>query len=74
MAVASHDGDGACVDGFGIDGLGNMMQDLLATAIEMHRTGQLATAVQLYQAVLAVERENADALAPVGRVAPSAGK
>ena len=43
-----------------------MMQDVLSTAIEMHRAGQLATAVQLYQAVLAVEQENADALHLLG--------
>jgi tetratricopeptide (TPR) repeat protein len=42
------------------------MQDILATAIEMHRTGQLAAAVQLYQAVLALEQENADALHLLG--------
>ena len=36
--------------------------EVLAAAIEMHRTGRLAAAQPLYQAVLAQEHENADAL------------
>ncbi|HVU89584.1 MAG TPA: tetratricopeptide repeat protein [Pirellulales bacterium] len=40
--------------------------EVLATAIEMHRTGQLAAALPLYQAVLAREQDNADALHLLG--------
>ncbi len=42
------------------------MQDVLATAIEMHRSGQLDAAVKLYEAVLARDQENADALHLLG--------
>jgi tetratricopeptide (TPR) repeat protein len=42
------------------------MQDLLTTAIEMHRSGQLGPASQLYQKVLAREQENAEALHLLG--------
>ncbi|HTU25186.1 MAG TPA: tetratricopeptide repeat protein [Pirellulales bacterium] len=42
------------------------MQDALTTAIEMHRTGQLGPASQLYQKVLAREQENAEALHLLG--------
>lgn len=42
------------------------MQNILATAIEMHQTGQLGPAAQLYQKVLAQEQENADALHLLG--------
>src|SRR6516165_4003563 len=38
------------------------MQDVLSAAIEMHRSGQLGPASQLYQRVLAREQENAEAL------------
>ena len=37
------------------------MQDALTTAIQMHRSGQLGPASQLYQKVLAREQENAEA-------------
>ena len=40
--------------------------EVLAAAIEMHRTGRLAAAQPLYQAVLAQESENADALHLLG--------
>ena len=42
------------------------MQDVLTAAIEMHQTGQLRPAAQLYQKVLAHEEENADALHLLG--------
>jgi tetratricopeptide (TPR) repeat protein len=42
------------------------MQDMLTTAIEMHRSGQLAAASQLYQKVLAREQGNAEALHLLG--------
>jgi tetratricopeptide (TPR) repeat protein len=42
------------------------MQDLLATAIEMHRAGQLAAAAQLYQKILVREDSNAEALHLLG--------
>ena len=42
------------------------MQDLLATAIEMHQAGQLGPAAQLYQKVLAKEATNAAALHLLG--------
>jgi tetratricopeptide (TPR) repeat protein len=42
------------------------MQDILTAAIEMHQSGQLAPAAQLYQKVLAQEQENADALHLLG--------
>jgi tetratricopeptide (TPR) repeat protein len=42
------------------------MQDMLTTAMEMHRTGQLGPAAHLYQQVLAREQENADALHLLG--------
>jgi tetratricopeptide (TPR) repeat protein len=42
------------------------MQNVLTTAIEMHQTGQLGSAAQLYQKVLAQEQENADALHLLG--------
>jgi tetratricopeptide (TPR) repeat protein len=42
------------------------VQRILAAAIEMHRTGELAPAAQLYQKVLAREPENADALHLLG--------
>ncbi len=38
------------------------MQDVLTAAIEMHRSGQLGSASQMYQKVLAREQENAEAL------------
>ncbi len=42
------------------------MQDVLSAAIEMHRSGQLAAASQLYQRVLAREQGNAEALHLLG--------
>jgi Flp pilus assembly protein TadD len=42
------------------------MQDALTAAIDMHQTGQLGPAAQLYQKVLAQEQENADALHLLG--------
>src|SRR5579864_1103310 len=42
------------------------MQDELTTAIEMHRSGQLGPAAQLYQKFLADEAEHADALHLLG--------
>jgi tetratricopeptide (TPR) repeat protein len=42
------------------------MQDVLTAAIEMHRSGQLGAASQLYQRVLAREQENAEALHLLG--------
>jgi tetratricopeptide (TPR) repeat protein len=42
------------------------MRDVLAAAIEMHRSGQLGPASQLYQRVLAHEAENAEALHLLG--------
>ncbi len=42
------------------------MQDVLTAAIEMHRSGQLGPASQLYQKVLAREQENAEALHLLG--------
>ena len=42
------------------------MQDVLTAAIEMHRSGQLGPASQLYQRVLAREQENAEALHLLG--------
>ena len=42
------------------------MQDVLTAAIEMHRSGQLGAASQLYQRVLAREQGNAEALHLLG--------
>lgn len=42
------------------------MQDMLTTAIEMHRSGQLGAASQLYQKVLAREQENPEAMHLLG--------
>src|SRR5580692_7787236 len=42
------------------------MPELFASAIEMHQTGQLARAAQLYQQMLASDRQNADALHLLG--------
>jgi tetratricopeptide (TPR) repeat protein len=42
------------------------MQDMLTAAIEMHRSGQLGPASQLYQRVLAREQENPEALHLLG--------
>jgi tetratricopeptide (TPR) repeat protein len=42
------------------------MQDVLTAAIEMHRSGQLSAASQLYQRVLAREQGNAEALHLLG--------
>ncbi len=42
------------------------MQDVLAAAIEMHRSGQLGQAAQLYQRVLAGEADNPEALHLLG--------
>jgi tetratricopeptide (TPR) repeat protein len=42
------------------------MQDTLTAAIEMHRTGQLGAASQLYQKVLARDQGNAEALHLLG--------
>ena len=42
------------------------MQDVLTAAIEMHQAGQLGPAAQLYQKVLAQEKENAVALHLLG--------
>ena len=42
------------------------MQDVLTAAIEMHRSGQLGPASQLYQKVLAREQGNAEALHLLG--------
>jgi tetratricopeptide (TPR) repeat protein len=42
------------------------MQDVLTAAIEMHRSGQLGPASQLYQKVLAREQENSEALHLLG--------
>jgi tetratricopeptide (TPR) repeat protein len=42
------------------------MQDVLSAAIEMHRSGQLGPASQLYQRVLAREERNAEALHLLG--------
>jgi len=42
------------------------MQDVLTAAIEMHRSGQLGPASQLYQRVLAREQENPEALHLLG--------
>jgi tetratricopeptide (TPR) repeat protein len=42
------------------------MQDVLTAAIEMHRSGQLGAASQLYQRVLSREQENAEALHLLG--------
>jgi tetratricopeptide (TPR) repeat protein len=42
------------------------MQDVLTAAIEMHRSGQLGPASQLYQKVLAREHENAEAMHLLG--------
>jgi tetratricopeptide (TPR) repeat protein len=42
------------------------MQDVLTAAIEMHRSGQLGPASQLYQRVLAREQGNAEALHLLG--------
>jgi tetratricopeptide (TPR) repeat protein len=42
------------------------MQDMLATAIDLHRSGQLGPASQLYQKVLAREQDNAEALHLLG--------
>src|SRR5262249_54043087 len=42
------------------------MQDVLTAAIEMHRSGQLGQASQLYQRVLAREQGNAEALHLLG--------
>jgi tetratricopeptide (TPR) repeat protein len=42
------------------------VQDVLSTAIEMHRTGRLGPAAQLYQQILTADQENADALHLLG--------
>jgi tetratricopeptide (TPR) repeat protein len=42
------------------------VQDLLTTAIEMHRLGQLGPAAQLYERVLSQQKENAEALHLLG--------
>jgi tetratricopeptide (TPR) repeat protein len=42
------------------------MQNVLTAAIEMHRSGQLGPALQLYQKVLAREQGNAEALHLLG--------
>jgi tetratricopeptide (TPR) repeat protein len=42
------------------------MQDVLASAIEMHQAGQLGRAAQMYETVLAREEQNADALHLLG--------
>ncbi len=42
------------------------MQDTLTTAIEMHRTGRLGPAAELYQKVLTREQENVEALHLLG--------
>jgi tetratricopeptide (TPR) repeat protein len=42
------------------------MQDLLTTAIELHQSGQLGPAAQLYQKILIQEQDNADALHLLG--------
>src|SRR4029077_13687264 len=42
------------------------MQDVLMAAIEMHQSGQLGTAAQLYQRILSREQENAEALHLLG--------
>jgi tetratricopeptide (TPR) repeat protein len=42
------------------------MNDLLTTAIEFHRSGQLGPAAQLYQKILIQEQDNADALHLLG--------
>ena len=42
------------------------MQNVLQTAIEQHRSGQLGLAAQLYQSVVSREPENAEALHLLG--------
>ena len=42
------------------------MQEILANAIEMHRTGQFGPAAQLYQQVLGQQKENAEAMHLLG--------
>jgi len=42
------------------------MHDMLASAIVLHKAGELGSAAQLYQKVLAREQENADALHLMG--------
>jgi tetratricopeptide (TPR) repeat protein len=42
------------------------MEELLATAVQMHQAGQMSLAAQLYQEVLAQEQTNADALHLLG--------
>ena len=42
------------------------MQDLLATAIELHQAGQMAPAANLYLQILAREKDNVDALHLLG--------
>ncbi len=42
------------------------MQEILNNAIEMHRTGQLGPAAQLYQQVLVQQKENAEAMHLLG--------
>ncbi len=42
------------------------MPPLLSTALEMHQAGQLQSAAQVYQQILAREQENADALHLLG--------
>jgi hypothetical protein len=39
-----------------------LMQGLLSTALELHQTGQLGPAAQLYLIILSQEQENGDAL------------
>jgi tetratricopeptide (TPR) repeat protein len=46
--------------------IGAAIQDVLTAAIEMHQTGQLASADRLYRQVLAREEQNADALHLLG--------
>ncbi len=43
-----------------------LMQDLMATAIRMHQSGQLGPAAQIYQRLLAMDRNNAEALHMLG--------
>jgi len=42
------------------------MSDLLTTALELHQTGQLGPAAELYRQVVEREQENADALHLLG--------
>jgi len=42
------------------------MQEILANAIEMHRTGQLGPAAPMYSQVLVQQKENAEAMHLLG--------